>query len=69
MTESTFPCAMCGQRFPYNPDWTDEDAREEAAANGFDVEECELVCDVCYRLTPWGAGDPFPREIADDDRS
>ena len=48
-----FTCAICGGEFPRDAE-TEAEALAEARANGFDVAECGLVCDACYRLTPWG---------------
>ncbi len=52
MTQKTYTCAMCGGT--YETDWSDEEATAEAETHGFVVEECDLVCDPCYKLTPFG---------------
>jgi hypothetical protein len=48
-----FRCEMCGGTFDLGDD---DEARAEAEARGLDVDDCGLVCDACYRLTPWGMG-------------
>jgi hypothetical protein len=50
--EGKFRCAMCGAIFEMGDD---EAAREEAALQGLDPQSCDMVCDKCYRLTPFGA--------------
>ena len=50
-----YRCEMCGGVFSYG--WSDDEAKAEANANGFDVANCGVVCDDCYKLTPWGRGD------------
>lgn len=47
-----YKCEMCGGVFVVA--WTDEEAKQEAAENSFDVAECGIICDDCYKLTPWG---------------
>jgi hypothetical protein len=49
-----YRCAMCGGIFAFSDDWKDEEARAEAEQNGFDLTECLIICDDCYKLTPWG---------------
>lgn len=43
-----FECAQCGDKFVTA--WSDEDARAEARANGFDPDAVgmAIVCDDCY---------------------
>ena len=57
MSEVTnqFKCAMCGGTF--DKDWSDSEAEAEADDNGFDIDDCDLVCDDCYKKTPWGKED------------
>jgi hypothetical protein len=50
-----FRCAMCGDLF--RKTWTDNEARMEAIAKGIQPVNGCLVCDDCYRKTPWG-GEP-----------
>jgi Fe2+ or Zn2+ uptake regulation protein len=52
--DGEYRCAMCGGIFAFSDDWKDEEARAEAEQNGFDLTECLIVCDDCYKLTPWG---------------
>ena len=47
----TLTCAHCGEEF--EPDWSEEEAQAEAARNGFDTAECDVVCDPCYQQSPW----------------
>ncbi len=46
---STFTCDQCGGTFPF--EWSDEKAREEARANGFDPDapDMAILCDDCYK--------------------
>lgn len=48
-----FRCAMCGGVFVM--EWDDEEAEEEATLKGVDPDDSAVVCDDCYRLTPYGA--------------
>lgn len=48
-----FKCEMCKET--YEIEWTDEEARNEAEGHGMIIEQCGIVCDDCYKLTPWGA--------------
>lgn len=48
-----FRCEMCDGI--YLRGWTEEEAKAEAVANGFDVNDCGMVCDDCYKKSPWGA--------------
>ena len=43
---------MCKTEYEY--EWTDDQAREEAIAKGIDPDDSGVVCDDCYRKTPWG---------------
>ena len=45
----TFTCWLCQRTFPKG--WGDDEALAELGENfpGTSVEECELVCDDCYR--------------------
>jgi len=49
----TFTCWECGGTFPKG--WTDEEARAESAANGFDPGAADMVtvCDDCHVPPPW----------------
>lgn len=49
----TYMCEMCGKRF--DAAWSDEDARAEAESKGIDPDASGIVCDDCYKQTPWGA--------------
>lgn len=54
MTFGKYTCANCEQEF--DKPRSDEDAMEEAIANGFDLSKDEpcLVCDDCYnRIMTW----------------
>jgi len=42
-----FKCAHCGKSFL--EEWSDEEAKAEAAENDFNVESCQKVCDDCYK--------------------
>jgi rubredoxin len=48
-----YRCEMCGGVFDFA--WSDEEAKAEAESKGLDVLDCGVVCDDCYKLTPWGA--------------
>ena len=50
-----FRCEMCHEVFDFK--WTEEEARAEAEGKGLDVNDCGVVCDDCYKLTPWGASE------------
>ena len=48
----TFTCDCCGGTFPYDPDWSEDDAYAEARGN-FGVDPAQdptmaHVCDDCY---------------------
>jgi epoxyqueuosine reductase QueG len=43
---------MCGGIFEKG--LTDEEAIAEAESKGLNVSDCDLVCDDCYKKTPWG---------------
>lgn len=46
---------MCGGIFP--KEWSDEVAKAEQIAKGIPADEpVDVVCDDCYKLTPWGQG-------------
>ena len=52
-----FTCALCGGTF--GNAWSDAEAAAELAESfpGFDTDECDVVCDDCYRrLTLAGGG-------------
>ena len=44
---SEYTCAVCHETF--DSDWTDEEARAEQIANGFDKVPCDITCDDCYK--------------------
>lgn len=49
----TFTCAICKETFDYA--WSDEEAAIEAIQNGIDpTTNCDVVCDDCFKLTPYG---------------
>lgn len=48
-----YQCAMCGGVFV--PAWTEDEAIAEAEGHGLDVSDCGVVCDDCYKSTPWGS--------------
>ena len=48
-----YQCAMCGCILDHDQQ-NEDSARIEAEINGFDINECAMVCDDCYKLTPWG---------------
>lgn len=52
-TTPTYRCAMCCGEFEFSPDseWSDADARAEAAINfpDLDCDTAERVCDECFR--------------------
>jgi len=50
--EGEYRCAMCGEIF--TSEWSDKEAQIEAVQHGFDLTACMVVCDDCYKLTPWG---------------
>lgn len=47
-----FICAMCAGIFELGDD---EKARAEAVEKGIDPDDSGMVCDDCYKGTPWGA--------------
>jgi len=50
MKPNEYKCDCCGEIF--ESEWTDEDAKAEAAENGFNdtpADEMCVVCDDCYR--------------------
>jgi len=55
MKPNEFECFLCKGIF--EKDWSDEEALKELKSV-FDkpVEECELVCDDCYRMIGLGPG-------------
>lgn len=52
-------CEMCGEVFEKG--WAEKEAIAEAKTNGFTPEENPddygIVCDECYKKTPWGMAD------------
>lgn len=55
-TPKIFRCAICGGIFDFDPD-CNEEARQEAEKQGFDIAECDMVCEDCYNKTPFGDND------------
>lgn len=50
----TYRCAECG--WEGQSEWTDEEARAEATANGFELAEgLVVICDDCYQSRPWAS--------------
>lgn len=50
--EGEYRCAMCGGIFTFI-EGADKEARAEAEHNGFDINDCVIICDDCYKLTIW----------------
>lgn len=48
-----YRCEMCNGVFDFG--WTNDEARDEAVIKGVDPDKGGIVCDDCYRLTPYGA--------------
>lgn len=45
---STYKCSVCGET--YDKGWSDEEAEAELAENfGVPKEDCDIVCDDCYK--------------------
>ena len=42
-----YECEMCHGTFEYG--WTEEEARAEADTNGIDIDNCNIICDECYK--------------------
>lgn len=42
-----YRCSMCKGIFKSG--WTDEEAKAEAEANGFNPDTCAVICDDCYK--------------------
>jgi hypothetical protein len=57
MSKKEFKCEMCGGVFEKG--WSDADAIEEAVNNGVAEEPCGVVCDDCFKKTPWYKPDPI----------
>lgn len=53
LQEGEYRCAMCGEIFTFADDWDDEKAMDEAKQNGFELDDCVIVCDDCYKRTVW----------------
>lgn len=52
MSGGSYKCEHCGGTFPYDPEWSDEDAMDERATNGWGHvpdEDMAIVCDDCYK--------------------
>ncbi len=52
MKANEYQCAMCQEIFEFG--WSEEEAAEEAKSKGIDPKSGDVVCDDCYKLTPWG---------------
>ena len=50
--QGQYRCELCNGVFDFG--WSDGEARAEAEGKGLDVSDCGMVCDDCYKLTPWG---------------
>lgn len=51
-----YTCTACGETF--NKGWSDEKAKAELDETfGMPVEECDLVCDGCYKKMGFGKAD------------
>lgn len=66
LKDNEFRCRMCNGIF--EKDWSDAEAVAEAESNGFDPLEAPdnygMVCDDCYKKTPWGkANEDFKGQI------
>lgn len=48
-----YRCEMCNGVFDFG--WSYEEAKAEAESKGLNVSNCSIVCDDCYKLTPWGS--------------
>jgi hypothetical protein len=46
----TFKCVLCGGEFEKG--WSDDEAKDELDETfpGISTEECDLVCDDCYKM-------------------
>ena len=49
--DGEYRCEMCQGIFKFG--WSPEEATAEADEHGLDIEECGMVCDPCYKKTPW----------------
>ena len=49
VTPRTYVCAVCKEEF--ESDWSEEEALDELSKTfpGIPVEECESVCDDCFK--------------------
>ncbi len=52
-----FRCSHCGKIFTFKRDdgWDNDKAMDEAHQHGIDLTNARIVCDDCYKLTPWGS--------------
>lgn len=55
MKPNEYRCAMCKEVFEFA--WTEEEAKAEALSKGIDPDPECIVCDDCYKQTPWGEPD------------
>jgi hypothetical protein len=46
-----YRCAMCQGIFDHG--WSDENAKKEAEEKGIDTDDAAIICDDCYKKTPW----------------
>lgn len=55
MTETTYTCACCYRTF--NKGWTDAEALTELNEKfvGYSPDDCDLVCDDCYKAMGFGS--------------
>jgi hypothetical protein len=59
MKNSEYKCAMCGDVFEKGQ--SDEDAKDELqdVFPGFEIADCDLVCDDCYNNLMGNNGERF----------
>src|SRR6266567_841058 len=52
MNDQTYTCAQCDQTFIKG--WSDGEAIAELKSSypGFDIDDCKMICDDCYKQRP-----------------
>ena len=52
----TYTCALCKGVFEF--EWTDKEATQEMEENfpGIPKEECDIICDDCFKKVMMGMG-------------
>src|SRR6266567_9337423 len=52
MNDQTYTCAQCDQTFIKG--WSDDEAIAELKSShpGFDIDDCKMICDDCYKQRP-----------------